>query len=303
MERQIMSKHEDSEELTDMLTQLEKHGIKQVGSIEREDYWPRLAGSGLNKASMNPKNYSYGIVLSTLPDIDFHTKVSHWARTSRCYEYYGKGKDNVIDGQKYYDFIQDLTSRIALPKGWEIVLPEFMGFAMDEDSFSGTTVSYYGHRGRFELCKSLSLAEADPDRTRIKKGVIGGVLGKGSYFGESPSSWSGHKWQHLGDGIVLFPVYRPAVIGRMYHEGKIRTKREFVDSNEDPVDVSESSKNINCLEVIAIYPDKKVLDVSKDIGNGLVKAFLTYHPNYQFQWSKAAEVHAYNYELSLRKDK
>ena len=301
MERQIMSKHKNSEELTDLLTQLEKHGVRQVGSIEREDYWPRLADSGLNKAPMDDKNYSYGIVISALPDTDFHTtELSHEAKVSRCYEYHKRGKYHVIDRQRYYDFIQDLASRAALPEGWKFMLPMFIGFAMDENW--GSTHSYYGDRSRFEVCGSLSLATADPDSVKIKEGVMGGVLGKGSHFGESPSSFSGCKWQHLEEGKVLFPVYRPAVIGRMYREGIIRTKREFVDSNKNPVDASESSKNVNCLEVIAIYPDKKVLDVAKNIGNGLVKAFLTYHPEYQFKWSKSAEKHAYDYKMSLRKD-
>ena len=301
MERQIMSKHKNSKELTDLLTQLEKHGVKQVGSIERTDSWRSLADSGLNKAPMDDKNYSYGIIQSTLPNTDFHTtELSHEAKVSRCYEYHRRGKHHVIDGQRYYDFIKDLTSRIALPGGWEFMLPKFMGFAM-EDSWPGTN-SYYGHGDRFEICKSLSLAEDDPDRAKIKEGVCGGVLGKGSHFGEVPSSWSGGKWQHLGSGLVLFPVYCPAVIGRMYREGEIRTKREFIDSNRNTKDISESSKNINCLEVIAIYPDKKVLDVAKDISEGLVRALLTYSPNYQFKWSKAAEKHTYDYEMSLRKD-
>ena len=298
-----MAKHENSKELSDLLKQLEEHGVGQVGSVERTDDWRSLADSGLNKAPMDDKNYSYGIVISTLPNIDFHTtKLSHEARVSRCYEYHGKSKDNVIGGQKYYDFIQDLSSKISLPKCWKFMFPEFIGFAM-EDAWPGSTDSYYGGRGRFELCKSLSLAAFDPDKEKIKRSVCGGVLGKGSHFGEVPSSWSGSKWQHLHDGKVLFPVYHPAIIGRMYHEGKIKTKREYVDSNEDSKDVQESLVNINCLEVIAIYPDKNVLKSVRLIGGGLVKSFLTYHPDYQFQWSKAAETHAFIKDEKIRRGK
>src|SRR3989344_3577791 len=249
MERQIMINHRNSKELTDLLTQLKEHDVRQVGSVERTDNWRSLADSGLNKAPMNDKNYSYGIVISTLPNIDFHTtKLSHEARVSRCYEYHGKSKDNVIGGQKYYDFIQDLSSKISLPKCWKFMFPEFIGFAM-EDAWPGSTDSYYGGRGRFELCKSLSLAAFDPDKEKIK------------------------------------------------------TKREYEDSNEDSKDVQESLVNINCLEVIAIYPDKKVLEKARPIGGGLVKSFLTYHPDYQFQWSKAAETHAFIKDEKIRRGK
>ncbi len=306
METQIMIKHENSEELSDLLKQLEEQSVRQVGSIERIDDWSRLADSGLNKTPMNSENYSYGIVISTIPEVDFHTiKLSRRARESRCYEYHKKGKHNVIDGQRYYDFTQDLASRIALPEGWKFMSPKFVGFAMDSTWPSGTH-TYYGGGGKFELCGSLSLAKTDPDNEKIKESVCGGILGKGSHFGKVASSWSGGKWQHLGNGMVLFPVYLPAVIGRMYREGKIKTKREFVDSNENSRDIQESSVNINCLEVIAIYPDKKVLESVIDsihIDGGLVRAFLTYHPNYQFQWSKAAEKHAFIEDRKIRHGK
>ena len=301
MERQIMINHRNSKELTDLLTQLKEHDVRQVGSVERTDNWRSLADSGLNKAPMDNKNYSYGIVISTLPNIDFHTtKLSRKARVSRCYEYHGKNKDNVIEGQEYYDFIQDLSSKISLPKCWRFMFPKYMGFAM-YDSLPGSTSSYYGGRGEFELCESLSLAESDPDKEKIKSGVCGGVLGKGSHFGKVPSSWSGYKWQHLRSGTILFPTYCPAIVGRMYHEGEIKTKREFIDSDEGPKDTQKSSININCLEVIAIYPDKKVLEGAIPIGSGLVKAFLTYHPDYQFKWSESAEIHALHAFIEDRK--
>lgn len=303
MERQIMKDHKDSEELTNLLTQLEKQGVRQVGSIERTDDWRRLADSGLNKAPMDHENYSYGIVLLTLPSNDFHTtRLSHEAIVSKCYKDYGKGKDNVIDGQRYYGFVQDLSSRINLPIDWKFMLPEFIGFAMD-NTWAGSTNSYYGKGGQFELCNSLSMAAADPDMREIKRSVCGGVLGKGSHFANVPGCWSKGACQHLSEGTILFPVYRPAIIGRMYPEGKIKTKREFVDSNENSKGIQESLVNINCLEVIAIYPDKKVLEGAKQFDSGLIRAFLTYHPDYQFRCSEAAEMYAYNSIMGLRKDK
>ena len=297
MERQIMANHENSSELTDLLIQLETHGVKHVGQIKRTDDFRRLANSGLNRC-LDSINYNYGIVVSTLPNVSFQAKkLSHDAEVSRCYDCYRKGS-NVLDGQEYYNFTQSLSSKLTLPKGWKFIPPRFMGFAID-DSWPGLSQSYYpsisGGRslGNYE---SLSLATADPNGGEVKKTVCGGVLGKGSHFVR--------KWIHLGDGKILFPIYEPAVVGRMYREGKIETKREFIDPEGKQKRIQDGSTNVNCLEIIAIYPDKKVLDSVFDtsllVDGGLVSPFLTYHPNYQFQWSTTAERHAALEEIKLQ---
>ncbi len=303
MEKKIMTRHKNSEELRDLLKQLEEHGVRQVSSIERIDSSSTLAHSSLNIAPLSSEEYSYGIVIPTLPDVEFYTtKLSQKARVSRCYDYHRRGKNNVLDGQKYYDYIQDLASRIALPERWKFVSPKFIGFAM-EDTWPGLTDSHYGRNEGFKLDRSLSLVAPDPDNRKIERSVCGGVLGKESYYSKVRSRWSGGKWQYLGDGRVLFPVYHPAIVGRMYREGEIKTKREFVNSNKNSRDIQESLVNIYCLEVIAIYPDKKVLKNSVYIDGELTRAFLTYHPNYQFKWSKSAEIHAFIEDREIRHGK
>ncbi|MDP3966195.1 MAG: hypothetical protein Q8Q04_01550, partial [archaeon] len=236
----------------------------------------------------------YGVLIHTLPEMDIHVKkLSSDAKRSHCYERScNKGEYNVLEGEKYHDFVQELRSKVMLPKKWKFVLPEFRGFAMN-NSFH-QFFSYSGQGDGFELCGSPSMVNADLDGEKLTKNVLGGVLGKGSHFERASKSITGFKWLHLDEGKVLFPVYSPAMIGRNYLEGEIVTekifnysdKRERLIKKENPIEV-------NCLEAIVIYPDKKVFDSLSNIGVMGINPFLTYHPNYQFKWTKDAEKFAY----------
>jgi len=273
MEENLMYQHDDSHELTDLLIQLEVRGVSLAGNIRRTNSFCALAGSPFAKKGLTNLDFDYGIVIPTIPNVDFRVKkLSQDARTSECYEFYGKGKHNLLDGRGYYNFTQNLSSEITLPEGWKFIPPQFVGFAVN-DYRPGSVEPFYPDTS----FSSFSVRRLVGDGCdELKKSVNGGILCGVGHFSEEK---------------VLFPIYEPAVIGRMYREGMIEAR--FINSEGKSKQIQGSSKNVNCLEVIAIYPNKVVLDKSASSPfDNLVRPFLTFHPDYQFKWLATAERHA-----------
>ncbi len=282
-----------SNELIEKVKVLETEGLTVVGlplpyssyGVQLGDYWPYPKGWRIEEQKWRDKVQKKFIAMVFTEDIIFSSQEEEALLYTFYMEkkHYRKDLPAVIRGDQYFHQLRKLKQKNKTGN-WKLVLPRFAGLWHEDYRNVKRVEGYFPNQCIRENKEWVIEIRTPSEKVREalnKRTLIGAVSNKNAY------SYY-HDWLH-------FPVYYPARLGLVTHDGSTEKITKIKDKDGKVVRENVESEESYTLHEIHIYPCKEVYQhgrTEKMPGNESLLLFRTFTEQYFFRWSEEARQHA-----------